>query len=553
MKKIITITALLFSIGISQAQIHDTIVKWTFPTGNATDTIANGGIPANLSKVIKTVGGTSVLLFPAGATTKSASATKWDNGSGTKYWQVSFTTKGYDSLFFTSKQRSSSTGPRDFKVQYRLGSTGTWSDVQNAAVIDTADNFVKGFLTDSLPVVCNNNDSVYLRWIMTSNISAKGGTVGSTGTSSIDDIIICGHNISGIEPPVVNNVYVNTLSEVKVVFSKAVNAATGEDVTNYTGLGTISSAVRSVSLDTVTLNLASPLINGNAYTLTVSNVQDTTSNNTPMPTAQSFNFLFNNSKAPIVITEIMYNPPESGTDSLEFVELYNNSSITVLVGGYFFKVGTTSQNTYYAFPAGMSMAPNAYIVLARNPITVDTFYHISGTIAWASGQALNNTNTKLQIVNSIGEYIDSLTYKTTAPWPTSSNGNGPSLTLCDPNSDNSNGLNWQASAEFIDSLNGKAVMANPGTGCITTNVIELPEINDIVNCFPNPVKEILTLTFEKQADKIEIFDMFGNIAYTITEPSLVMKINTENLKKGIYCIKVFFKDHSIDIKKISVI
>jgi hypothetical protein len=352
---------------------------------------------------------------------------------------------------------------------------------------------------------------------------------------------------------VVNNAYINTLSAVKVVFSKAVNAATGEDVTNYTGLGTISSAVRSVSLDTVTLNLASPLINGNAYTLTVSNVQDTTSNNTPMPTAQSFSFLFNNSKAPVVITEIMYNPPESGTDSLEFVEFYNNSSDTALVGGYLFKVGTTSLNTYYAFPAGMSLSPKAYIVLARNPITVDTFYHISGTIAWASGQALNNANTKLQIVNSIGEYIDSLTYKTTAPWPTSPNGNGPSLTLCDPNSDNSNGLNWQASAEFIDSLNGKAVKANPGTGCITTNVSELPEINDIVNCFPNPVKEILTLTLERQSDKIEIFDMLGNIVYSITEPSLVMKINTENFKKGIYCIKVFFKDHSIDIKKISVI
>ena len=30
--------------------------------------------------------------------------------------------------------------------------------------------------------------------------------------------------------------------------------------------------------------------------------------------------------AQVVITEIMYNPPESGQDSLEYIELYNNNA-----------------------------------------------------------------------------------------------------------------------------------------------------------------------------------------------------------------------------------
>ena len=36
----------------------------------------------------------------------------------------------------------------------------------------------------------------------------------------------------------------------------------------------------------------------------------------------------------IVITEIMYNPPESSTDSLEFIEIYNNEISAVDLTGY---------------------------------------------------------------------------------------------------------------------------------------------------------------------------------------------------------------------------
>ena len=35
----------------------------------------------------------------------------------------------------------------------------------------------------------------------------------------------------------------------------------------------------------------------------------------------------------IVITEIMYNPPESGTDSLEFIEIYNKGEGTIDLSG----------------------------------------------------------------------------------------------------------------------------------------------------------------------------------------------------------------------------
>jgi len=42
--------------GVSQASVHDTIVKWSFPTNSAIDTIADGGIGINLAQVIHIVG-----------------------------------------------------------------------------------------------------------------------------------------------------------------------------------------------------------------------------------------------------------------------------------------------------------------------------------------------------------------------------------------------------------------------------------------------------------------------------------------------------------------
>ncbi|HAQ38663.1 MAG TPA: hypothetical protein DCQ58_09165, partial [Saprospirales bacterium] len=36
----------------------------------------------------------------------------------------------------------------------------------------------------------------------------------------------------------------------------------------------------------------------------------------------------------LVITEIMYNPPESGTDLTEFIEIYNNSDQAINLNGY---------------------------------------------------------------------------------------------------------------------------------------------------------------------------------------------------------------------------
>lgn len=187
---------LLFS---SQLQSQVVLARWTFPTGNASDSLADGGIPANLDKAIHTEGGTSAIDFTKnGATTKAAQVTGWDNGNGVKCWVIKLTTTGYENLKVSSKMQSggNNPGPQDYKVQYRIGTSGIWTDIPGTAII-TANNWTTGWL-DSVPAPAemSNQPELWLRWIMTSNTSSSGGTVASTGINKIDDIYITGKGTS---------------------------------------------------------------------------------------------------------------------------------------------------------------------------------------------------------------------------------------------------------------------------------------------------------------------------------------------------------------------
>ncbi len=191
MKSTSFISLLLFLFSTSNVRAQLTLAEWNFPT-NPDNAIVDIAIPANASKTIYTTGGTAVVAYGyAGATTQSAWTTGWDNGSGTKYWEAEINTTGYFNIELSSKQRSSATGPKNFAVEYKIGIAGTWTALAGAGSIVVADNFTSGVITDiPLPAACENQPSVYFRWIMTTNTSVNNSTVASGGSSRIDDVNI---------------------------------------------------------------------------------------------------------------------------------------------------------------------------------------------------------------------------------------------------------------------------------------------------------------------------------------------------------------------------
>lgn len=131
--------------------------------------------------------------------TSSLSINGWDNGADSKYWQLSFSSKGYESLTISARTRSSGTGPRDFKLVYSIDSGTTWNDVPNSAYAITGTTLGNFMPTVALPADAANCD-LQIRFIMTSNISSRAGTstypstetVASGGTSNINNIVVSG-------------------------------------------------------------------------------------------------------------------------------------------------------------------------------------------------------------------------------------------------------------------------------------------------------------------------------------------------------------------------
>jgi hypothetical protein len=219
MKKLLLIMMFLSVLQLVQAQ--DTLVKWTFPTGLAADAIQNGTNALNLSRTIL-VDGTAAITWTNGQILGdfAATATGWDNGMDLKNWNIDFITTGYDNIKISSKQRAGGNngGPKDFKLQYKTGSTGTWADV-NGGSITLGNEWTTGVISNlALPIECQNQPNlIYIRWIMASNTDIKGGNVASGGISKIDDIVVTGMPLTGLADQKTNK-YLDTFPNPSTSF-----------------------------------------------------------------------------------------------------------------------------------------------------------------------------------------------------------------------------------------------------------------------------------------------------------------------------------------------
>jgi len=198
MKKLLLLAFLLPLVHIVQAQ--EEIVKWTFPNNSLSDTVQNGSNPLNLTSTLR-IEGAGPITMTNGATTKAATATNWNDGMNTKFWYITFKTIGYEQVKISFKQSAGGTngGPRDFKLQYKIGSSGLWADVEGGT--DTlANNWTKGVVNNlNLPADCQNQaEEIFVRWIMTSNTDVSLPAIITAGVSKIDDLIVTGMPNTGI-------------------------------------------------------------------------------------------------------------------------------------------------------------------------------------------------------------------------------------------------------------------------------------------------------------------------------------------------------------------
>ena len=172
----------------------NTIAAWTFPTTGLSaftdSTVSNAN---NLGNNRFSVVPTTAITNIGGVTTQAASTNNWQTVG--KYWQVIVNVTGYTNIKVSSVQYASGTGPKDFKIQYKIRANGTWTDVPGGTIVDSV-NYTKGVVNNlALPIESDNIDSLYVRWITTSTVAVNGAAVQSGGTNRIDNIYFRGNQL----------------------------------------------------------------------------------------------------------------------------------------------------------------------------------------------------------------------------------------------------------------------------------------------------------------------------------------------------------------------
>jgi len=156
---------------------------------------------------------------------------------------------------------------------------------------------------------------------------------------------------------------------------------------------------------------------------------------------------------PVVINEIMYNPP-SANQYEEYIELYNiTGSLVNLYDFAEIAPWKFTDGIDFTFPADANIPPFGRLLVVKDPPAFTAAYGSAPVrvLGPYDGQ-LSNGGERLQLAmpgdtdQGIRQYIriDRVNYDDQAPWPTDPDGAGSSLTRIDPDLYGNDPANWDA-------------------------------------------------------------------------------------------------------------
>jgi hypothetical protein len=157
----------------------------------------------------------------------------------------------------------------------------------------------------------------------------------------------------------------------------------------------------------------------------------------------------------LVISEIMYHPADVPglTNSLEFIEIYNGQDYFEDMSGY-----RIDGDVHFTFPQGTILQSGGFLVVARDPAAVQSYYGITGVLGpWRfntnvtatttniTAENLPNTKGTVRLENELGGHILIVDYDSEGEWPAAADGAGHSVVLARPSYGEGSAKAWAAS------------------------------------------------------------------------------------------------------------
>ena len=238
-----------------------------------------------------------------------------------------------------------------------------------------------------------------------------------------------------------------SFTEVDVLFDEAVDLSTSQSVVNYTadgGLGSPSSAtIDAGDPALVHLSFATSFVNGQAYVLSVSNVEDLVGN--AMSTGNE-GFMYFVPDTPsyreVVINEMLPDPtPQIGLLDAEFVELHNATTSKYFdLSGWELTDGA-STGTIGSYALG----PGEYVILVATGDVANFSPIWPNVVGVSSFPSLNNAGETVTLKDAGSNLVDEVAYTDSWYRDASKEDGGWSLEQINPDLPCSSSNNWRAS------------------------------------------------------------------------------------------------------------
>lgn len=142
----------------------------------------------------------------------------------------------------------------------------------------------------------------------------------------------------------------------------------------------------------------------------------------------------------VVLNEICHHPPDPAVTG-RWVELFHRGSQTIDLSGWRFSEGIT-----YRFPAGTTLAPGEFLVVADQPEALRAAHPGIRILGPFEGR-LARGGERLSLLDAAGNPADTVDYADAGRWPAEADGGGSTLELMDPSADNASPEAWAASDE----------------------------------------------------------------------------------------------------------
>jgi len=176
------------------AEAQTILAGWDFEDQDLladTGTDGSGNSPQNLDKVMVENEGATV-SYPGGNAPSSGESFSTNNWAEGEYIIIPVSTRNYQDLYLEFDTRSSSSGPRDFRILYSLnGAAGPFYEIPETEFQSPTSFSANPMFYFKLPESCEDSEELCFQLYCYSDINADGSEgIGSSGTFRLDNLKI---------------------------------------------------------------------------------------------------------------------------------------------------------------------------------------------------------------------------------------------------------------------------------------------------------------------------------------------------------------------------